>query len=105
MERVCEKMKAEVKSCSGSLGGGLGLFGGQFILWDKVEKNGFSPKTWYRAIFRVGKFELAANQNDPPKNERNQTLKFLQFLENFSGGILSPRGGPRCSHHGKKAKG
>jgi len=65
---------------------------GQYLLLDKVEKNRTSPKTWYRAIFRLGKFERAANQNITTKTGRNRSLKFLQFLENFSGGDIY-RGG------------
>ena len=65
---------------------------GQHLLLDKVEKNRISPKTWYWAVFQIGKFEMAANQNDPAETERNRSLKFLQFLENFSGGDIY-RGG------------
>jgi hypothetical protein len=59
---------------------------GQHLLLDKLEKKRISPKTWYRAIFRARKLELAANQKDRAENKRNRSLKFLQFLENFSGG-------------------
>jgi hypothetical protein len=65
------------------------VFRGQDLLPDKLEKKGISPKTWYWAIFRPGKLELAANQKDRVENERNRTLKFLQFLENFSGGVYT----------------
>jgi hypothetical protein len=50
-----------------------------------------------------GRLEPAANQNDPTEIERHRSVKFLQFLENFSGGIHtgelpSPRGqGPATS--------
>jgi len=57
---------------------------GQSLLQDKLEKNGISPKTWCWPIFQIGKFEPAANQIDPAEIERNQSRKFLQFLENFS---------------------
>jgi hypothetical protein len=55
------------------------------LLPHKVEKNRVSPKTWYRDFFQIGKFESAANQNDPVEIEHNRGRKFLQFLENFSG--------------------
>jgi len=64
---------------------------GQHLLQHKLEKNGISPKIWYWPIFQIGKFELPANKDDPAEIERNWSLKFLQFLENFSGGI--PTGG------------
>jgi hypothetical protein len=63
------------------------------LLLDKLEKNGTSPKTWYRAIFQIGKFEMVANQNDPAEIGRKRSRKFLQFLENFSGDIYT--GGSR----------
>jgi hypothetical protein len=44
---------------------------GQEVLLHEVEKNSLSPKMWYWAISQTGKFELAANQNDPAENERN----------------------------------
>jgi len=66
-------------------------FRGQHLLQHKLEKNGISPKTWWWPIFQIGKFELAASQNDPAEIERNRAPKFLQFLENFSG--VYPTGG------------
>ena len=85
------------------------LVRGQLLLQGKVEKNGSSPKTWYRGFFQIGKFEPSENQNDPAENKRNRSLKFLQFLENFSGvyppggegGMLAPSpvrygGLPKC---------
>ena len=56
-----------------------------------LEKNGTSPITWYWPIFRSTKSEPAASQDDPAEIERNQSWKFLQFLENFSG--VYPTGG------------
>jgi hypothetical protein len=64
---------------------------GQSLLQDKLEKKGTSPKIWYWTIFRSGKFESAASQNDPVEIGRNWSRKFLQFLENFSG--VYPPGG------------
>jgi hypothetical protein len=61
------------------------------LLLDKVEKKRTSPKTWYRAVFQAGKCEAVENQKDPGENECNQSLKFFQFLENFSG--VYPPGG------------
>jgi len=70
-------------------------FRGQSLLQHKLEKNGISPKTWYRPIFQIEKFNMAANQNDPAEIERNWSRKFLQFLENFSG--VYPPGGGVCT--------
>jgi len=67
------------------------IFRGQSLLQYKLEKKGTSPKTWYWPIFQIGKFDMAANQNDPGEIERNRSRKFLQFLENFSG--VYPPGG------------
>jgi len=58
-------------------------FFGKSLLQDKLEKNGISLKTWSWPIFQIGKFELAASQNDPAEIERNRAMKFLQFLENL----------------------
>ncbi len=55
-------------------------------LQDKLKKKGASPKTWYRTFVQIATFEAVANQKDPVENERSRSLKFLQFLENFSGG-------------------
>jgi len=69
------------------------VFRGQLLLLVKVEKTRISPKTWYWAIFQIGKFELAANQDIPAEIGQNQSLKFLQFLENFFGGDIYRGGG------------
>ena len=71
------------------------LFRGQSLLQYKLEKNGISPKTWYWPIFRSAKFEPAASQNYPAEIKRDRALKFLQFLENFSG--VYPPGGEGAS--------
>src|ERR1700728_3193241 len=63
------------------------------LLLGKVEKNGTSPKTWYWAIFGSAKVEAVEIQNDPDEIEHNRSLKFLQFLENFSGGGIWGGGG------------
>jgi len=67
------------------------LWHGQSLLQHKLENNGISPKTWCWPIFRSAKFEPPASQNDPAEIGRNRSRKFLQFLENFSGGY--PPGG------------
>jgi hypothetical protein len=84
--------KSESPFCPGNLFRVFRLFRGQDLLLDKLEKNGSSPKTWYRTIFRSAKFEPAENQNDPAEIDRKRSLKFLQFLENFSGGGVWGRG-------------
>ena len=79
------------------------VVGGQLLLQGKVEKNRISPKTWYWGFFQTGKLERSKNQNDAVENERNRSLKFLQFPEKFSGGI-STRGEDRKCRM-QKAKG
>ena len=74
-------------------------FRGQSLPQPKLEKNAISPKTWYWPIFRSAKFEPAASQNDPAEIERNWSLKFLQFLEDFSG--VYPPGGRRGGKLGR----
>jgi hypothetical protein len=59
---------------------------GREILANQAEKNRISQKMWYRAIFQIGQFEVAENQNDAAKTGRNRSRKFLGFSENFSGG-------------------
>jgi hypothetical protein len=71
----------------------------KFLLQHKLEKKGTSPKTWYWAVFQVGKFEMAENQNDPAEIDPNRSLNFLQFLENFSGGYIPPGGAGKCAHY------
>jgi hypothetical protein len=83
--------KSENLFCPGGLVRVFRLFRGQSLLSGKLEKNGTSPKTWYRAILRPAKLEPAAHQNDPNEIERKPSRKFLQFLENFSW-VYTPRG-------------
>jgi len=68
------------------------VFRDQGLLPGKLEKNRTSPKSWYCAFFQSGKIELVENQNDRPQIETKRRLKFLQFLENFSG-VYPPGGG------------
>jgi hypothetical protein len=79
------------------------VVGGQLVLQGKVEKNRVSPRTWHCGFFQTGKFKPSESQNYAVENERNRGLKFLQFLEKFSGGI-STRGEDRKCRM-QKAKG
>ena len=79
------------------------VVGGQLLLQGKVEKNRVSPRTWHCGFFQTGKFKPSESQNYAVENERNRSLKFLQFLEKFSGGI-STRGEDRKCRM-QKAKG
>jgi hypothetical protein len=64
------------------------LVGGREILANQMEKNRNSRRMWYCAIFQMRKLETSANQSDAAEMERNGSLKFLGFPENFSGGYI-----------------